>query len=124
MHASRLRPRGRVMLLHQSERLAQAGQHAEPEHVDFQNAQRVEIVLVPLDISAVVHRCIADRHHFVESAACDDKPADMLGEMTREAVDLGRQRRDLAHAPALRVETGAGDGILRHCAAAAAPDRG
>ncbi len=113
-----------VMPVHQIERLAQARQHAEPEHVDFQDAQRVEIVLVPFDVSAVVHRRIADRHHFVEPAAGDDEAADMLGQMTREAVDLGRERRDLAHAPALRVEAGAGDGILRYRAAATAPDRG
>ena len=113
-----------VMLIHQIERLAQARQHAEAEHVDFQNAQRVEIILVPLDEGAVIHRRIADRHHFVEPAAGDDKAADMLGKMARKAIDLLRERKDLAHAPALRIEAGTGDGILRHRAAAAAPDRG
>ena len=44
-----------IMLLHQIERLAQAGQHAEAEHVDLQNAKRVEIVLVPFDEGAIVH---------------------------------------------------------------------
>ena len=113
-----------IMLVHQIERLAHARQHAEAEHIDFQDAQRVEIVLVPFDESAVVHRRIADRHHFVEPAAGDDEAADMLREMTREAVDLLRECNDLAHAPALRVEAGAGDGILRYRATAAAPDRG
>ena len=67
---------------------------------------------------------IADRHHLVEPAARDDEAADVLRQMAREAVDLARERRDLPHAPAVRIEPGARDGILRHRAAAAAPDRG
>ena len=112
-----------VMPVDQIERLAQARQHAESEHVDLENAQRVEIVLVPLDEGAVVHRRIADRHHLVEPAARDDEAADMLGKMTRKAVDFARQRQDLAHAAAMRIEAGASDGVLRHRAATAAPDR-
>ena len=52
------------------------------------------------------------------------KAADMLGEVARKAVDFLRECKNLAHTPAGRVETGAGDGIFRYCAAAAAPDRG
>ena len=114
-----------VMLAHQIECLAQARQHAEPEHIDFQNAQRVEIVLVPFDEGAVIHRRIADRHDFVESAASNDEAADMLGEVAREAVDLVRERREpgcirrLCGSRPVRVTAS-----FDHCAAAAAPDRG
>ncbi len=48
----------------------------------------------------------------------------MLGEMAREAIDLLRVRKDLTHAPALRIETGTGDSIFRHRTTATAPDRG
>ena len=113
-----------VVPLHQIQRLAQARQHAEPEHVDLENAERVEIVLVPFDEGALRHGAIADRHHLVEPAARDDEAADVLRQMAREAHDLARQRRDLLHAAALRIEPGAFDGVLRHRAAAAAPDRG
>ena len=108
---------------HQIERLADARQHAEAEHVDLENAERVEIVLVPFDEGAVRHRAIADRHHLVEPAARDDEAADMLRQVAREAVDLGGQRRDLAHARAVRIEAAALDRVRRHGAAAAAPDR-
>src|SRR4029077_7646177 len=73
---------------------------------------------------AVIHRPITDRHDFVESAASNDKAADMLGEVARKAVDFLRECKNLAHTPVLRVETGTGDRIFRYCTAAAAPDRG
>ena len=111
------------MLVDQIERLAQARQHAEPEHVDLEDAQRVEIVFVPLDEGALIHRRIADRHHLIEPAARDDKTADMLREMTRKAVDFPRKRKDLADARAVRIEACAGDGIFRYGTATAAPDR-
>ena len=111
-----------VALLHQIERLAQASQHAEAEHVDLQNAQRVEIVLVPFDEGALRHGAVADRHHLVEPAARDDEAADVLRQMAREAGDLARQRRDLLDAPAVRIEAGARE--VGMAVAAATPDRG
>ena len=77
-----------IVLIHHIQRLAQARQHAEAENVDFQNAKGIEIVLVPFDEGAFIHRRIADRHDFVESAAGDDKATDMLGEMAWEAIDF------------------------------------
>jgi hypothetical protein len=66
------------VLLGELECLAQAREHAEAEHIDLEDAERVEVVLVPFDEGAVVHCAIADRHHFVEPAAGDDEAADML----------------------------------------------
>src|SRR5262245_54909170 len=112
-----------VMLVDQIKRLAQARQHAEAEHVDFQDTKRIEIVLVPFDESAVVHRRITNRHDFVESTAGNDESTDMLGKMARETGDLLLERNDLAHTPALRIEAGSGHGVLRDCTTTAAPDR-
>ena len=110
------------MLLHQIERLPDATQHAEAKHVDFQNAERVEIVLVPCDEGALRHGAIADRHHLVEPAARDDEAADMLRQMARETDDLARQRRNLPDAAAVGIEPGAGE--IGAAVAAGAPDRG
>ena len=49
-----------VMLFQQGKRLADASEHAEAEHVDFQQAERIEIVLVPFDHGAVLHGGVAD----------------------------------------------------------------
>src|SRR5262245_35758597 len=112
------------MLIDQIKRLAQAGQHAKAKHVDFQDAKRIEIILVPFDEGTVVHRRIADRYDFIEPAAGDDKSTDVLGKMTRETVDHPCERNDLAHAPAFRIKAGSGHGVVRDCTPTAAPDRG
>ena len=83
-----------VMLRQQIEALAQAGEHAERQHVDLQQAQRVEIVLVPFDRAAAFHRGGRDGNDFVEPVARDDEAAGMLRQMTRKAFDfLGKRQR-------------------------------
>ncbi len=93
-----------VMAADQLEPLAQAGEHAERQHVDLEDPQRVEVVLVPFDDGAVLHRRVLDRHQLVEPAAGDDEAADMLREVPREADQLPRQRQRLAQPPVLSVE--------------------
>ena len=112
------------MPLQQIQRLAQAGEHAQPEHVDLQDAQRVEIVLVPFDASAVWHGRVVDRHHLVEPAAGDDEAADVLRQMAREGDDLADHGEHLAHRAAPRIEPGAAQILIAQAAAAAAPDAG
>ncbi len=69
----------RVLRRHGSERPARAAvtldeieaapdrrQHPEAEHVHLEQAERVEVVLVPLDDGAVLHRRVLDRHQLVE----------------------------------------------------------
>ncbi len=48
--------------MHQIERAAQGTEHAQCKNVDFQQADQVQIVLVPLDDGAVGHRGVLDRH--------------------------------------------------------------
>ena len=57
------------MSFHELEGAADAGQHAERQNVDFQNAERIEIVLVPFDGGAVLHRRVGDRNDLVEPVA-------------------------------------------------------
>ena len=49
-----------VMGLDQREGLADAGEHAQAQHIHFEQAERVEIVLVPFDEGAVRHGGVAD----------------------------------------------------------------
>ena len=79
-----------VMLVEKLEALAQRGQHAERQHVDLQKAERVEIVLVPFDRRALLHRRVHDRRDFVEPVAGDDEAAAVLGQMARKAGELLR----------------------------------
>ena len=79
-----------VMLVEKIEALAQRRQHAERQHVDLEHAERVEIVLVPFDDGALVHRRVHHGHDFVEPVAGDDEAAAVLGQMAREAGQLLR----------------------------------
>jgi hypothetical protein len=76
------------MLLHQRETLADGGEHAQGETVDLEDAQLVEIVLVPLDDGAVGHGRVLDRHELAQGAAGHDHAARVLREMAGEADKL------------------------------------
>ena len=75
----------------QVEGAADTGEHPEAKHIDFQQPDRGEIVLVPFDERAVLHGRIADWNSFHERAARQHEAADMLGEMTRKTDELVRQ---------------------------------
>ena len=77
-----------VMLLDQVEAFADAGQHAEREHVDLEDAELLDVVLVPFDEGAVVHRAIADRHGLGQRPLGQDEAADVLRQMARHADQL------------------------------------
>ena len=104
----------RVMLVQQIEAALQAGQHAQGEDVDLEDADGIEIVLVPFDAGALFHRRVLDRHHLVEPAAGDDEAADMLGEMARKADQLARERQHPGELGVRRIEPDATRVLLRH----------
>ncbi len=111
------------MLAQEVEGLADAGEHAERQHVDLHDAERVDVVLVPFDEGAVGHRRVADGHGLVEPAARQHEAADMLGEVAREADDLhGESHRPPDHG-VRRVEAGLADLNLVQPLAPAAPHR-
>ena len=76
--------------MYELERAADHRQHAEREHVDLQQPQRVEIVLVPLDHAALGHRGVLDRDELGKRPARDHETAHVLREMPRKADE----RRD------------------------------
>ena len=78
------------MALDQFETLANASQHAEAQHVDFQNMKRVQVVLVPFDNGAIFHCRVFDWCQFVEPPPRDNESADMLRQMAREPTKLCR----------------------------------
>ena len=60
---------------HQLEAAAQRRQHAEAQHVHLEQAQVIEIVLVPFDDGAVFHGRVFDGHEFLEQALRDHEAA-------------------------------------------------
>ncbi|MNS31082.1 hypothetical protein D3C72_631260 [compost metagenome] len=78
------------MLPQQVEGLADAGQHAERQHIDLHQPQGVDVVLVPFDEGAVGHGRIADGDQFVQSVLGQDEAADVLGQVTRRVEQACR----------------------------------
>ena len=60
------------------ERAPDHGEHAEAEHIDLEQAQGLEIVLVPLNDGALRHRRVLRRHELSERPARDDEAAGVL----------------------------------------------
>ena len=70
-----------VAAFDQVEGLAHAGEHAEAEHVHLEDAEGVQVVLVPLDLGAPLHGRVGDGDHLGERAAGDHHAARVLGEV-------------------------------------------
>ena len=83
------------MRLQQIEPAPQAAQHAERQHVDLHQSERVDVVLVPFDEGAIVHGGIADRHRLVERRAGEHEAADMLREVARKTDQFVGERNGL-----------------------------
>ena len=95
---------GALVAFQHVEGLANAGQHAQRQHIHFHDAERVDVVLVPFDEGALVHGGIADGHGFGEGALCQHEAADMLGQVAREPDQLTGQEDGPADQRAARVQ--------------------
>ena len=91
------------------EGLADASEHAEAEHIDLEEAERIEIVLVPFDHGAVLHGGVADGDDLRERPARQHEAADMLGKMARKADQLLRQLEHAGEQRIGRIEPGLAD---------------
>ena len=70
--------RGRDAASIRSKHLRIAVSMPRPRHVDLEDAQIVEVVLVPLDDGAVRHGRVLDRHQLAQRPAGEDEAADVL----------------------------------------------
>ncbi len=103
------------MRVDEVERAADRREHAEREHVDLEQAQCVEVVLVPLDDAALGHRGVLHRHQAREQAARDDEAAGVLRQVPRKADQRVDELHQLLHRQAVGIEAG-----LARCARAIA----
>ncbi len=93
-----------MVLRQQVEGPAQAAQHAQPEHIDLHELERVDVVLVPLDDLAVLHGGRLDWHQVDERVAGQHETAGVLTDMAGEADELLRQVEGEAQAAVAGVE--------------------
>ena len=83
---------GPAEIIDELEGTADRAQHAEAEHIDLEQTECIEIILVPLDHGAIGHGGVLDRHEFVETPARDHETADVLREVPRKAEQFGGKR--------------------------------
>ena len=86
------------------------------------NLQRVDVVLVPFDDLAVVHRGRLDRHEVVEPVVGQDEAAGMLAEMARRADQLAGEVERQAQAAVGEVEVQLLDVLVLDAVLRPAPD--
>ena len=53
-------------------------QHAETQHVDFQQPQVLEVIFLPLNDGTIFHRRVFDRYQFRQRSVGDDESANVL----------------------------------------------
>jgi hypothetical protein len=78
-------------VLDQLERLVHRGEHPEPEQVELDQLERLDVALVELDDDAIDHRRPLDRGDVDERGRGHEHPARMDREVAREAVDPGAE---------------------------------
>jgi hypothetical protein len=67
------------------------GERAETEEVDLEEAQRLDVVFVPLDHGAVGHGAVLDGHDAVNRLVAEEEAARVDGEVARKVLDLEHQ---------------------------------
>ena len=105
------------MLAEQCKAATDGRQHAECQHVHFQNAELVQVILVPLDDRAVGHRGVLDGHQPAQRLFSNHETTDVLGKVPGEADDLTRQRQQPVHHGTVGIESRLPDTFRAHCLA-------
>ena len=81
----------RAVVLDELERLVHRGQHPEPEQVELDELERLDVALVELDDDPVDHRRPLERGDVDERRGGHQHPARMDRQVAREAVDPGAE---------------------------------
>ena len=93
---------------------AQTTEHSQGQNIDLQNAQGVNIILIPCDDGAILHRGIFYGHKRIKPPFGNHKAPHMLAEMAGEADNLAHQIHHQAQMRVIRIKTDfAQSGILQ-----------
>src|SRR6185503_9980777 len=90
--------------MNELERLADGGEHAEPEDVDFEKAEGIDVVFVPRHDRAPRHLGRLDGRNFVEWAGGKHESAHVRGHVPGEPLQLSGNFHDELDAAIARIE--------------------
>ncbi len=94
------------------QRLADRREHAQAEDIDLEEAERVEVVLVPGDHGAPRHRRRLDGSDVHERLRAEHEAPDVDRQVARIALDRVGHREHLADAQVLRLEPARRDALV------------
>ncbi len=83
------------MPAHEIERAVEMRERAEPEQVDLEEPERLDVVFVPLDHRARFHRRVLDGHERRDRLVAEQETAGMDREVPREIVEFVRELDEL-----------------------------
>ena len=94
-----LHPQRRAALLADKvQAAADRAEHAQGQHIDLEQAHRIQIVFFPLDHKTLVHGGFLHRHQAREFALGQDKTAHVLAQVARKPEQLAGQIQPLVYA--------------------------
>ena len=82
---------GGAVVLDELERLVDRGEHPQPEQVELDQLEGLDVALVELDDDPIRHRGPLDRGDVDERGGRDEHPAAVDREVARKAVDPGTE---------------------------------
>ena len=92
-------------------------QHAQRQAVDLHQAERVEIVLVPLDHGAFGHCGVFYRHQVVERFPGDQETAGVLRQVTGKSDELVGKIQGPGNDSVIRIQASLTRALWHHCSA-------
>ena len=95
-----------TVAMDQVETAADGAEHAQGEDVHLEQADHVQVVLVPLDHRALGHAGVLHRHQAVQGLLGNHEATGVLGQVSGKADQLPGQAQDPAQQRVLGVETG------------------
>ena len=81
-------------------------ERAEAQQVDLEQAEILQVVLVPLDHRAAGHRRVLDRHQVVDRLVAEQETARMDGQVPGEVLDLRDQPAQVRVRRRRRIDPG------------------
>ena len=94
------------MPVEQPEAQVELGQRAESQQIDLEEAEVLQVVLVPLDHRPIGHRGVLDRHQVVDRLVAEQEAARVDRQMARAVLDLLAQPEEVTVDRRVGVEPG------------------
>ena len=88
----------------QPERQVELGQRPQPQQVDLEQPEVLQVVLVPLNDGASGHRRVLDRHQVVHRLVAQQEAAGVDGQVAGKVPDLAGEPHEVRRRLALAVE--------------------